>query len=315
MKNWQREAVGIEIFSGGARFVKLSSRQQKVALADFGEKALERGLPAFDRMADGFGKLLSGARVKIAFIGQSWQTNRLRVPAGLLSAGAEHLQWELEQKLASPGSEYDVFVHSAGKDSFLGTAVRKNLVEKTAAPFAKRGAADLSFSSSAFALVTLFFASDLSKEGAVALVNLAEDFTTLAVLDKGELTYACELPTPPGLGEIPQGELASTQALLRDALLERFGIELSTLLHLLGFRATEAGRIDTVYLAGPGVAFGELAAALGQMGGVRIGHLIPTMITFPEGEMAERWTVAAGLALGSLQEGETVPLSSQLSQI
>jgi hypothetical protein len=302
MKNWQREAVGIEVFSGGARFVKLSSKQGKLELADFGEKGLERGLPALDRMADGFGQLMPGARVKISFLGQSAQTYRLPLPEGLFSAGKEQLIWELEQKLPSAREEYDLFVHRTGSKSFLGTAVRKKFVEQTALPFAKKGARDLSFSSAAFGLAALFSASGLPTEGGVGLVNLGEDFTALVVLDNGELCYASELPTPPNLLEEPEGELAETQAILRGALLERFGTELATLLHLLGFRATEAGRIETVYLSGPGASIGNLPSAIGQMGGVRVGPLATQLVSFPEEEPAERWAVALGLALEGLNE-------------
>ncbi len=302
MKSWQREAVGIEIFSGGARFVKLSSKQGKLELADFGEKGLERGLPALDRMADGFGQLVPGARVKISFLGQSSQTCRLMLPAELLAAGEEQLLWELKQKMPSPGEEYELFVNQQGKNYFLGTALRKKMVERTAISFAKKGAKDLSFSSPAFGLAALFRSSGLPTDGGIGLVNLGEDFTTILILDNGEISYASELPTPPNLLEEPEGELAETQAILQKSLLERFGIELSTLLHLLGFRATEAGRIETVYLSGPGAALGSLPAAIGQMGGVRVGQLATHLVSFPEDEPAERWAVAVGLALEGLNE-------------
>jgi hypothetical protein len=302
MKNWQRDSVGIEIFSGGARFVKLSFRQGKLELADFGEKGLERGLPALDRMADGFGQLVPGARVKISFLGQSSQTCRLFLPPELLAAGEEQLLWEIEQKMPSPSEEYELFVNAPGKNYFLGTALRKKLVERTAVPFAKKGARDLSFSSPAFGLAALFRSSGLPADGGIGLVNLGEDFTTIMILDNGEISYASELPTPPNLLEEPEGDLAETQEILKKSLLERFGIELSTLLHLLGFRATEAGRIETVYLSGPGAGLGSLPAAIGQMGGVRVGQLATHLISFPEDEPAERWAVALGLALESLNE-------------
>ena len=302
MTSWQRDSVGVEVFSGGARFVKLSSRQGKLELVDFGEKALERGLSAFDRVADGFGRVLSGARVKISFPGQISHTYRLNLAPELLAAGPEVLKWELGQKLPSKKEEYEFSVNSLGARSFLGTAVRRRLLEQVAVPFAKKGASDLSFSSTAFGLAALFFASGLPVEGSAALLNLGEDFATVAVLDKGELAYVSEIPAPPGYLDSPEGELASTRKLLQQSLLERFGIELSTLLHLLGFRVTEAGKIDAVYLVGPGTAVSQLAAALRELGGVRVGQLATPLVQFPSEELAERWAVPLGLALSGLSE-------------
>ncbi|MGH8004760.1 MAG: hypothetical protein ACRECJ_08560, partial [Limisphaerales bacterium] len=268
MSTWQRDSVGVEIFSGGARFVRLSSCQGKLELVDFGEKALERGLSAFDRIADGFGRVLSGARVKISFLGQSTHTYRLNLAADLLAAGPEFLKWELGQKLPSKKEEYDLDVHTVGAHSFLGTAARRTFLEQTAVPFVKKGASDLSFSNAGFALGTLLFASGLPWQGPLAVVNLGEDFATLVVFDRGKITYVTEIPTPPGYLDPAVGELASTRELLQKSLLERFGIELSTLLHLLGFRVTESGKIETVYLCGPGAGVSALAAALGEMGGI-----------------------------------------------
>lgn len=302
MTNWQRDSVGVEVFSGGARFVKLSSRQGKLELVDFGEKGLERGLSAFDRVADGFGRVLSGARVKIAFPGQTSHTCRLILAPELLAAGPGLLGWELGQRLPSKKEEYEFAVHSVGEKSFLGTAVRRKLLEQIAVPFVKKGAADLSFSNPAFGLAALFFASGLPGEGSTALINLGEDFVAVAVLDKGELTYVSEIPAPPGYLDSSEGELAPTRELLLKSLLERFGIELSTLLHLLGFRVTEAGKIDSVYLGGPGAGVGPLAAALGELGGVRVGHLTTPLIQFSSEESAERWAVPLGLALSGLSE-------------
>jgi len=302
MKSWQKEAVGVEIFSKGARFVRLSFRKDKVELKDFGEKIFPKEPLDFQWLADELGRFLSGARVKITFLGQSSQSYRLGLPERILSAGEEQLKWELAQKVSSSSSEYDFFINSAGKEFFLGTAVRKEAFERVAVPFAQKGNFDLSFTSAGFALVNLFLSSSLPREDSAVLVNLGEDFTTLVVLDKGELTYVSEIAVPPGLSALPEGELASTQKILRESLLERFGIELSTLIHLLGFRATETGRIETVYLSGPGVTLGDLSASIGQMGGVQVGHLTPP-VTFPEGETPERWVVATGLAMAALNEG------------
>ena len=302
MKNWQRDSVGIEVFSGGARFVRLSSRQEKLELVDFGEKLLERGFSAYDRVADGFGRVLPGARVKISFLGQGSQSYRLNLPPELLSAGLETLKWELGQKLAPKKEDYEMVVHAVGEKSFLGTALRRKLLEQIALPFVKKGSTDLSFTNAAFALVALLFASGLSMEGSVALLNLGEDFATVVVLDKGEVTYVSEIAAPPGYLEGAEGELAPTRELLQQALLERFGIELSTLLHLLGFRASETGKVETVYLCGPGAGVAALAATLGEIGGVRVGHLATPLVNFPSEERAERWAVPLGLALSGLCE-------------
>ncbi|MCI0404780.1 MAG: hypothetical protein L0Z48_07700 [candidate division Zixibacteria bacterium] len=304
MTVWLRDAVGIEIFLGGARFVKLSSRRGKLELVDFGEKALERGLSAFDRVADGFGRVLSSARVHISFPGQTSHTCRLALPGGLLAAGPEVLKWELGQKLPSKKEEYELSVRSVGEKSFLGTAVRRKFLEPIAAPFAKKGAADLAFSHAAFGLAAVFFAAGHPAEGATALVHLGEDFSTVAVLDKGELTYVSEMPAPPGYLDSSEGDLAPTRELLQKSLMERFGVELSTLLHLLGFRAAQAGKIDSVYLGGPGAGVGSLAAALGELGGVRVGHLTTPLVPFPSEELPERWAVPLGLALSALSETE-----------
>ncbi len=300
MTSWQREAVGVEIFSGGARFVKLSNRQGKLVLGDFGEKGLERGLSAFDRVADGFGRVLSGARVNISFPGRSSQTYRLHLAPELMAAGPELLKWELAQRLPSQNEEYAFNLHSTGGNSFLGTAARRKILEQIATPFVKKGAADLSFSNAAFGLAAVFFASGLPAEGATALVNLGEDFAAVAVLERGELAYVSEIPSPPGYLDAPDGEPAQTRELLQKSLLERFGVELSTLLHLLGFRVTQAGKIDSVYLGGPGAGVGPLAAALGELGGVRVGHLSTPLIQFPSGELPERWAIPLGLALSAL---------------
>lgn len=302
MTNWQRDTVGVEVFSGGARFVKLTSRRGNLELVDFGEKALERGLSAFDRVADGFGRVLSGARVKIAFPGQTSHTCRLQLPPEILAAGPEFLAWELGQNLPSKKEDYEFSVDSLGGKSFLGTAVRRKFLEQIAVPFAKKGASDLSFSQAGFGLAALFFASGHPVEGSAALLNLGEDFATVAVLDKGELAYVSEIPVPPGYLDSHEGELASTRELLQQSLLEWFGIELSTLLHLLGFRATEAGKIDAVYLGGPGAAVSPLATALRELGGVRVGPLATPLVQFPSEELAERWAIPLGLALSGLSE-------------
>ncbi|MCI0329754.1 MAG: hypothetical protein L0196_02210 [candidate division Zixibacteria bacterium] len=314
MKNWQRDTVGIEVFSGGARFVRLSARPGKLELVDFGEKLHERGFSAYDRIADGFGRVLAGARVKISFLGQGSQTYRLNLPPELLSAGPEFLKWELGQKLPSKKEEFEFIVHTVGQKSFLGTALRRKLLEQIAGPFVKKGSSDLSFTNAAFALAALFFASGFPTEGPVALLNLGEDFATAVVLDKGEVTHVSEITAPPGYLEKAEGELAPTRGLLRQALLERFGIELSTLLHLLGFRAVEAGKIDAVYLCGPGTALDPLAAALGEVSGVRVGRLATPLIHFPSEEPAERWAVPVGLALSGLSErSEPVAAAELLS--
>ncbi len=302
MTIWQRDSVGIEIFSGGARFVKLSSRQGRLELVDFGEKGLERGLSAFDRVADGFGRVLNGARVFISFPGQTSHVCRLALAPELLAAGPDALKWELGQKLPSKKEEYAFSVRPVGEKSFLGTAARRKFLEQIALPFAKKGAADLSFAHAAFSLAALFFASGFLAEGATALVNLGEDFVAVVVLDRGELTYVSEIPAPPGYLDSPEGELAPTREVLQKSLLERFGIELSTLLHLLGFRVTQVGKIDSVYLGGPGTGVDSLAAALGELGGVRVGHLTTPLIQFPSEELPERWAVPLGLALSALSE-------------
>jgi len=211
MKSWQKEAVGVEVFTKGARFVRLSLRKEKIELKDFGEKIFPKEPLDFQWLAEELGGVLSGARVKISFLGQSSQSYRLCLPERVLSAGEEQLKWELAQKVSPNSSDYDFFIHSIGKESFLGTAVRKEAFERAAVPFAQKGNFDLSFTSAGFALVNLFFSSDLPREETAALVNLGEDFTTLVVLDKGELTYVSEIAVPPGLGALPEGELASTQ--------------------------------------------------------------------------------------------------------
>ena len=302
MTVWQRDSVGVEVFSGGARFVKLSSRQGKLELVDFGEKGLERGLSTFDRVADGFGRVLNGARVFISSPGQTSQVYRLPLASELLAAGPEVLQWELGQKLPSKKEEYEISVLSTGEKSILGMAVQRKFLEQIAPPFAKKGASDLSFGSAAFGLAAVFFASGLPIEGGSALFNLGEDFSTVAVLDRGELTYVSEIPSPPGYLDASDGDSASARELLQRSLLERFGIELSTLLHLLGFRATQTGKIDSVFLGGPGAGVGGVAAALGELGGVRVGHLTTPLVQFPSEEPPERWAVPLGLALCALSE-------------
>lgn len=302
MTVWQRDAVGVEIFSGGARFVKLANRQGKLELVDFGEKGLERGLGAFDRVADGFGRVLNGSRVFVSYPGQTSHVLRLALAGELLAAGPEFLKWELEQKLPSKKGDYVFSANAAGEKSFLGTAARRKFVEQIAGPFSKKGAGDLAFGNAAFGLAAVFFASGLPPETATALVNLGEDFATVAVLDRGELTCVYEIPSPPGYLDSAEGELAETRELLRKSLLERYGIELSTLLHLLGFRATQTGKIDSVYLGGPGAGVGSLAAALGELGGVRVGHLTTPLVQFPSEEPPEWWAAPLGLALCALAE-------------
>jgi hypothetical protein len=297
--------VGVEVFSGGARIVKLSSRRGKLELADFGEKGLEHGLSAFDRVADGFGRLLNGARVCVSFPGQTSQTYRLRAAAELFANSPDLLKWELTQKLPSKNEEYEYSFQPGGWGGVLGTAARRKVVEQIAVPFVKKGAADLSFSSAGFGLAALLFASGQPVEGSAALVNLGEDFVTVAVVDKGELTYVSEIPSPPGYLDSSDGDLAQTRELLQKSLMERFGVELSTLLHLLGFRATEAGKIDLVYLTGPGAGAGSLASAIGALGGTRVGHLTTPLVQFPSDENALRWAVPLGLALAGLSEKMT----------
>jgi hypothetical protein len=193
--------------------------------------------------------------------------------------------------------------------------VRRKFLEQIAVPFAKKGASDLSFSHASFGLAALLFASGLPVEGSAALLNLGEDFATVAVLDKGELAYVSEIPTPPGYLDSSEGELAPTRELLQQSLLERFGVELSTLLHLLGFRVTEAGKIDSVYLGGPGAGVGTLAAALGELGGVRVGHLASPLVQFPSEEPPERWAVSLGLALAGLSEKSEPRAAAELLSI
>lgn len=312
MKNWQRGSVGIEVFSGGVRFVKLARREEKLELVDFGEKTLERGLSALDRAADGFGPILSGARVKIAFLGQSSHTYRLPLPAELLAAGADQLKWELSQKLPSNADDYAFCTHTSAAGYFLGTAAHREPMEMLAMPFAKKGAADLSFSSAAFALGMLFSAVGWPAEGSSALLHLGEDYSTIVVRDRQELVYVGELPAPPGYLETSQGELAESRELLKKSLLERFGVELSTLLHLLGFRVTEGGKIDAVYLSGPGSGIGDLTNALGELGGVRVTRLALPGALFPAEETPERWAVPLGLALAGLGERSEWNTASEL---